>query len=53
LKSSVLLVEQDASMVIHISDRLFFLDHGKITFHGTPEEIRQNDELKKAYLGVE
>ncbi|PMP82738.1 MAG: ABC transporter ATP-binding protein [Caldisericum exile] len=53
LKTTVLIVEQDASMIMPISDRIYVLEHGKITFHGTPEEITQNNELKKAYLGVE
>jgi len=52
-ETSTLIVEQDASMIMPISDKVFVLEHGKTITQGTPEELQKNDRFKNAYLGVE
>jgi branched-chain amino acid transport system ATP-binding protein len=45
------LTEHDMNVVFAISQRIIVLDRGKLLADGTPEEIRNNMEVKKAYLG--
>ncbi len=49
--TTVLLVEQNAKKALSISDRAYVLETGDITFHGKGEELLNNEEVKKAYLG--
>lgn len=48
---SVVLIEHDMSLVMDISDRINVINQGRPLASGTPEEIRQNDDVIKAYLG--
>ncbi|WP_100638173.1 high-affinity branched-chain amino acid ABC transporter ATP-binding protein LivG [Marinobacter salexigens] len=48
---SVVLIEHDMSLVMDISDRINVINQGKPLASGTPEEIRHNDDVIKAYLG--
>ncbi len=48
---SVLLIEHDMSLVMGISDRINVISQGRPLAAGTPEEIRHNDDVIKAYLG--
>jgi branched-chain amino acid transport system ATP-binding protein len=45
------LTEHDMNVVFSISHRVVVLNYGEILADGTPKEISQNDEVKKAYLG--
>ncbi len=49
---TVLLVEQNASMALSISDRAYILEVGKIILSGDSKDLIQHDQVKKAYLGM-
>jgi len=48
----VLLVEQNAMMSLGICDRAYVLETGSIITQGTGKEMLENEEVKKAYLGL-
>ncbi|HLU19747.1 MAG TPA: ABC transporter ATP-binding protein [Pusillimonas sp.] len=50
---SVLLVEHDMETVFQLADRISVLVSGRVIATGTPDEIRHNAEVRKAYLGDE
>jgi ABC-type branched-subunit amino acid transport system ATPase component len=49
---SVLLVEHDMGFVMNLANRIVVLDFGTKIAEGTPAEIKTNDAVIKAYLGV-
>jgi branched-chain amino acid transport system ATP-binding protein len=53
LHVTVLLVEHDMKMVMGVSDRIICLNQGRIIADGTPEAIRSNAEVVRAYLGTQ
>ncbi len=48
---SMLLVEHDMDAVFALADRISVLVYGKIIATGAPDEVRDNAEVRKAYLG--
>jgi branched-chain amino acid transport system ATP-binding protein len=48
---TVLLVEQNASAALRLSDRGYVLETGKITFQGKSAELLNNEKVRHAYLG--
>ncbi|MBM4437278.1 MAG: ABC transporter ATP-binding protein [Actinobacteria bacterium] len=49
---TVLLVEQDLGVVLDLADRCYVLDQGRIQFHGSADELRENRDIQQRYLGV-
>ena len=48
---TIVLVEHDMEAVFALADRITVLVYGRVIASGVPSEIRQNDEVKRAYLG--
>lgn len=52
LGTTIVLIEHDMGVVMDISDRVVVLDYGKTIGDGTPEDVRTNQTVIDAYLGV-
>jgi len=50
--TTIVLIEHDMGVVMDLSDRVVVLDYGRKIGDGTPEEIRNNQAVIDAYLGV-
>lgn len=49
---SVLLVEQNTAMALDLAARGYVLQSGQIVLQGSAEELRNDDEVRRAYLGL-
>jgi branched-chain amino acid transport system ATP-binding protein len=48
---TIILVEHDMDAVFRLADRISVLVYGRVIATDTPERIRANSEVRKAYLG--
>ncbi|HOD28940.1 MAG TPA: ABC transporter ATP-binding protein [Syntrophales bacterium] len=50
---TILLVEQNARMALDIADYGYIMEAGRIVLKGTSRELKENDDVKELYLGLE
>ena len=50
--TTMLLVEQNANMALHVADYGFVLESGRIVMEDTCERLREKDDIKEIYLGL-
>ncbi|MCR5237844.1 MAG: ABC transporter ATP-binding protein [Lachnospiraceae bacterium] len=49
--TTVLLIEQNANMALHVADRAYVIENGKIAMEGTGQELLEDEKVRAAYLG--
>lgn len=49
---SILLVEQNVNAALHIADRAYVIETGSITAQGRAQELMENDDIRRSYLGM-
>jgi branched-chain amino acid transport system ATP-binding protein len=52
LGHSILLVEEKLPLALHLADRIFVMNKGRIVYECTPSELASNEAIKSKYLGV-
>jgi branched-chain amino acid transport system ATP-binding protein len=50
--TTILLIEQNASMALQVADRAYVIEVGEIQMEGAASELAKSDEVRKAYLGA-
>jgi branched-chain amino acid transport system ATP-binding protein len=50
--TTIFLVEQNANLALKTADRAYVLETGCITLHGPADELLNNKDIQKAYLGI-
>jgi branched-chain amino acid transport system ATP-binding protein len=50
-KVSMLVVEQNAAMALELADHAYLIETGRVVLSGTSQQIRQNDAVRRSYLG--
>ena len=50
--TTVLLIEQNASLALQISDYAYALELGRVSLSGTGRELLESEDVKKIYLGM-
>ncbi len=50
--TTIFLVEQNANQALHIADRGYVIENGRIVFSGQAETLLKNSDIQKAYLGI-
>jgi branched-chain amino acid transport system ATP-binding protein len=49
---TLLIAEQQVPLALSVADRGYVLENGRVRLSGTSEELEQNQEVRRAYLGV-
>ncbi len=49
---TILLVEQNVNATLDITDRAYILEQGKIVMEGPSKDMKQNQHVRNAYLGI-
>ncbi|MCR4908847.1 MAG: ABC transporter ATP-binding protein [Lachnospiraceae bacterium] len=50
--TTVLLIEQNANMALHVADRAYVIENGRIAMEGTGKELLEDEKVRAAYLGA-
>jgi branched-chain amino acid transport system ATP-binding protein len=50
-KVSILLVEQNAAIALELADHAYLIETGRVVFAGTADSIRNDEQLRRSYLG--
>jgi branched-chain amino acid transport system ATP-binding protein len=48
---TVVIVEHDMDVAFAVADRIIVFNHGELVASGTPADIRENEEVRRIYLG--
>ena len=48
---SMLVVEQNASLALDLADRVSLIETGRLVTAGTPDDLRKDENIRRAYLG--
>src|SRR5579875_2965841 len=48
----MLLVEQNVAAALEIADYGYVMEHGRLVFHGTPDRLRTQEDVRESYLGL-
>lgn len=51
-KTTIFLVEQNANLALHVANRGYVMENGKIVLEDSAENLLSNEKVKKAYLGI-
>jgi branched-chain amino acid transport system ATP-binding protein len=49
---TILLVEQNVNTTLHLVDRAYVLEQGRIVLEGSGEQLLSNSHVQEAYLGI-
>ncbi len=49
--TTVLLIEQNANMALHVADRAYVIENGRISMEGTGQDLLEDENVRAAYLG--
>lgn len=49
---AIVLVEQNLPFALSLADTAFIMSKGRIVYHGTPDALRHNPEIRTTYLGI-
>lgn len=50
--TTILLVEQNAQMALAVANRAYVIEVGEVIMEGTAQELKNNNEIQKSYLGI-
>ena len=50
--TTILLVEQNANIALGIADYVYIMENGRVVLDGTPEELKNNADVREFYLGL-
>ena len=51
--TTILLVEQNAAMALQIANRGYVLESGAIALEASAKELRESDDVRRTYLGID
>lgn len=52
MKTTILVVEQNANIALKISDYAYIMESGKIVLEGASKELQNNPDVKEFYMGI-